>query len=65
MKAILVVVGDEILLGQVVDTNASCLGQAFAAAGLELVSKWTVRDREDEMLEALKLGMAKVDLVVF
>ncbi|MFM7179284.1 MAG: competence/damage-inducible protein A, partial [Bacteroidota bacterium] len=65
MKAILVVVGDEILLGQVVDTNASYLGQAFAAAGLELVSKWTVRDREDEMLEALKLGMAKADLVVF
>ncbi|MEY3574761.1 MAG: hypothetical protein RLZZ617_1359 [Bacteroidota bacterium] len=65
MKAILLVVGDEILLGQVVDTNASYLGQAFAAAGLELVSKWTVRDREDEMLEALKLAMAKADLVVF
>ena len=65
MKAILVVVGDEILLGQVVDTNASYLGQAFAAAGLELVSKWTVRDREEEILEALQVAMAKADLVVF
>lgn len=65
MKAILVVVGDEILLGQVVDTNAAYLGQAFAVAGLELVSKWTVRDREDEMLEALHLAMDRADLVIF
>ncbi len=65
MKAILVVVGDEILLGQVVDTNASYLGQAFAASGLELVSKWTVRDREEEILEVLHLAMSKADLIVF
>jgi nicotinamide-nucleotide amidase len=65
MKAILVVVGDEILLGQVVDTNAAHLGQAFAAEGLELVSKWTVRDREDEMLEALRMATARADLVIF
>lgn len=65
MKAILVVVGDEILLGQVVDTNAAYLGQAFAAAGLELVAKWTVRDREEEILEALNLAISKADLVIF
>jgi nicotinamide-nucleotide amidase len=65
MKVIFVVVGDEILLGQVVDTNAAYLGQAFATEGLELVSKWTVRDREDEMLDALHRAMSKADLVVF
>jgi molybdopterin-biosynthesis enzyme MoeA-like protein len=35
MKAVYIVVGDEVLLGQVVDTNAAFLGQVFGAEGIE------------------------------
>ncbi len=64
MKALFVAIGDELLLGQVVDTNAAFLGQVFARHGVELVAKWTVRDRENEILEALERARATCDLVV-
>ena len=64
MKALFVAIGDELLLGQVVDTNAAFLGQVFARHGVELVAKWTVRDRENEILEALERARATCGLVV-
>jgi len=64
MKAVYIVVGDEVLLGQVVDTNAAFLGQVFGAEGIELICKWTVRDRENEILDALSRAQGMADLVV-
>lgn len=64
MKAIYIVVGDEVLLGQVVDTNAAFLGQVFGAEGIELICKWTVRDRENEIRDALERAQSLAELVV-
>jgi len=64
MKAVYIVIGDEVLLGQVVDTNAAYLGQVFGAAGIELLCKWTVRDREEEILEAVNRAQGLAELVV-
>ena len=64
MKAVYIVVGDEVLLGQVVDTNAAFLGQVFGAEGIELICKWTVRDRENEIRDALERAQSLAELVV-
>lgn len=64
MKAVYIVIGDEVLLGQVVDTNAAYLGQVFAAEGIELLCKWTIRDREADILDAVNRAQDLAELVV-
>ena len=47
MKAItaeLLTIGDEILYGQIVDTNAQWMGVELAAAGIKVIRKTTVGD---------------------
>ena len=53
MRAEVVSVGTEILLGQIVDTNAAILGETFAAYGIEHVHRQTVGDNLGRLTEAL------------
>ncbi|MEM1056113.1 MAG: competence/damage-inducible protein A [Bacteroidota bacterium] len=62
MTAILLTVGDEILLGQIVDTNAAWLGDRLAASGVNLVRHETVADTMEAITDAL--ARAEADLVV-
>lgn len=62
MTAVLLTVGDEILLGQIVDTNAAWLGDRLAASGVDLVRHETVPDTMDAITDALT--RASADLVV-
>ena len=45
MKLEVVTIGTELLLGQIIDTNAAELGRALAAAGAEVVRRSSVADR--------------------
>ena len=64
MTGHLITVGDEILLGQVVDTNAAWLGERLAAAGVDVRRSETVGDDPAEIARALEraysLGAAVV-----
>lgn len=53
MTAVLLTIGDEILIGQTVDTNAAWLGERLAASGVELERSETVRDTEAAIRGAL------------
>ena len=68
MTAVLLTIGDEILIGQIVDTNAAWLGERLAASGVELVRAETVRDTEAAIRGALERAFApgdgRADLVV-
>jgi nicotinamide-nucleotide amidase len=65
MTAVLLTIGDEILIGQIVDTNAAWLGERLAAAGVELERSETVRDTEPAIRGALDRAFAGgADLVV-
>lgn len=50
----LLTVGDELLSGDTVDTNSAFLGDRCRALGLEVVRALTVRDREEEIAEAIR-----------
>ncbi|MBX3111940.1 MAG: competence/damage-inducible protein A [Fimbriimonadaceae bacterium] len=64
MRAEIVSVGTEILLGQIVDTNAAELGRLFASTGVDHVFRQTVGDNLQRLVEALRLALSRSDIVV-
>ncbi|WP_412067853.1 competence/damage-inducible protein A [Rubrivirga sp. IMCC43871] len=64
MTGHLLTVGDEILLGQIVDTNAAWLGERLAAAGVDVRRSETVGDDHGEIVRALERAYADGAAVV-
>lgn len=60
----LVTVGDELLLGQVVDTNSAWLGAELSARGITVGEILSVADRADAIQEAVQRGLAHHDVVI-
>ena len=50
VKAELLTIGDEILFGQIVDTNAQWMSVELTKAGIKVIRKTSVGDVEDEIL---------------
>ncbi|MEJ0028976.1 MAG: molybdopterin-binding protein [Bacteroidota bacterium] len=59
VKAELLTIGDEILYGQIVDTNSQWMGVELGNAGVKVVRKTSVGDEESEILAALRRGRKK------
>lgn len=57
-------IGDEILLGQTVNTNASYLGLALAEEGIEVDVQWTVRDTREAILDGLTQLSKRADVIL-
>jgi len=57
-------IGTEILLGQIVDTNAAFMAQRLAEAGIDLFFKATVGDNEGRIEAALRRGLERSDAVL-
>lgn len=64
MTAEIISVGTELLLGDIVDTNAQALGKAFARHGIGHRHRQTVGDNLDRLADALRLALSRCDLVV-
>lgn len=64
MKATIITIGDEILIGQIVNTNAAWLGEQFTSLGLDVEAMVTVGDSEEAIRSALRRGMESSRLVV-
>lgn len=64
MKTILLTIGNEVLNGQVVDTNAAWLAQELLAEGVPVVEKWSVADDIPVIVEAIGHSLNKADLVI-
>jgi nicotinamide-nucleotide amidase len=64
MRAEIVSVGTELLLGQIVDTNAAKLGRALSELGIAVYRRTTVGDNHDRMLTALRSALAENDIVI-
>lgn len=54
VTASLLIVGDELLAGDIVDSNATRIAAALRRWGVELVRKVTIRDRLDELVAAFR-----------
>ena len=64
MFAELITIGDEMLIGQVVDTNSAWMGRELNNIGIEVLRIVSVRDREEEILEAIDNAMKRVNIVL-
>lgn len=62
-NAAVVSVGNELLSGQTIDTNAAWLGRALAQEGLAVVRRYTVGDDDVAIREALTAALAHCDVV--
>ena len=64
ITAELLTIGDEILYGQIVDTNAQWMGANLSNAGIKVVRKTTVGDNEGEILTALAEAEKRADIIL-
>jgi nicotinamide-nucleotide amidase len=64
VKAEIITIGTELLLGQIVDTNAAYLSAKLADTGFEPFFHTTVGDNRTRMTEVIKKALSRVDLVV-
>jgi nicotinamide-nucleotide amidase len=64
MKAEIICIGTELLLGQVVDTNAVFLAGELAGLGIDLYHKTTVGDNLERMTLTLKLAWERSELLI-
>jgi nicotinamide-nucleotide amidase len=64
VQAAIVTVGDELLLGQTVDTNAAWMGRRLASMGIPVARRWTVGDDDADIRWAVTEAMRGGDLVL-
>lgn len=60
----LITVGTEILLGNIVNTNAQFLAQKCATLGYSVFYQSTVGDNEERLADQLKVAMGRSDIVI-
>ena len=64
MKATILNIGDELLIGQVVNTNASRMAQMLVAAGIDVCGTYVIGDNADDIKYYLRLCIEKSDVVL-
>lgn len=64
MKAEIITVGTEILLGDILNTNCRYLSRELAAMGIEMYYQITVGDNEERLLKTLKESLSRSDIVI-
>lgn len=64
MTAYIVTVGDEILIGQITDTNSAWMAQQLNLQGIRIVGKTSVGDVHGEIIESIRYALTKADLVL-
>ncbi len=63
MQAAIITVGDEILIGQVIDTNSAYLGQKLSEIGIQLKKTFSVGDQHNEIILGLSQALNEADIV--
>lgn len=64
MKATIVTIGDEILIGQIVDTNSGFIAKSLDKIGVEIHEMISISDNKNHILETFSKLQNQVDLVV-
>jgi len=64
MKAEILAIGTEILLGDIVNTNSQYIAKRLADVGISVYHQSVVGDNPERLLEAYRLAFSRVDLVI-
>ncbi|HXF56526.1 MAG TPA: competence/damage-inducible protein A [Actinomycetota bacterium] len=64
MRAEVIGIGTEILLGQIANSNAQWISQRLAEVGVDVLHHQAVGDNEERIAEAFQLALSRADVVV-
>ena len=64
MKAIIINIGDELLIGQTTNTNAAWMGQYLNSFGIEVESTHCISDKGHVIFDEIDVALYKADVVV-
>ena len=64
MRAEIITIGDELLIGQVVDTNSAWMAERLNESGIELYQITSVHDDREHILKALDEAFSRADIVL-
>jgi nicotinamide-nucleotide amidase len=64
LKATIVTIGDEILIGQIIDTNSSFIAKSLDRIGIQIDEMLSISDDKQHILDTFKSLQNRVDLVV-
>ena len=64
MRAEIITIGDELLIGQVVDTNSAWMAQRLNEVGISLYQITSVHDNHEHILKALDEAFSRADIVL-
>jgi nicotinamide-nucleotide amidase len=64
MQAEIITIGDEILIGQVIDTNSAFLGKELNKVGVSVYQITSVQDDKEHILKALKEAEENADIII-
>ena len=64
MKAAIITIGDEILIGQIVDTNSAFIAKSLDKIGVEIHEMISISDNKQHILDTFSKFQNKVDLVL-
>lgn len=65
MRAEIIAVGTELLLGQIVNTNAQYLSRGLAELGIDVYYQTVVGDNKERLIQAIEIGRGRADLLLF
>jgi len=65
VKVEIITIGDEILIGQIVDTNSAWIATELNKAGFELAQITSVHDETEHIVESLNMALKRADVVLF
>lgn len=64
LKGAILTIGDEILIGQILNSNAQWISERFTGLGIEVIQHLTVGDKPDDILTALGSLVPRCDVLV-
>lgn len=64
MKAEILTIGTELLLGQIINTNASYLGEQLASIGIDCYYMTTVGDNKQRIIDAISISLQRSDILI-
>ena len=64
MRCEVVAIGTELLLGQIVDTNSSWIGEQLAVAGIDSLHQTKVGDNLGRIVDSIRLALSRSDAVI-
>lgn len=64
MKAEIITIGDELLIGQVIDTNSAWMAEVLNLSGIRVVQITSISDAREHILSALQAAEGRADLIL-